>query len=274
MILDNFVNSDELKLLQKYNLINKVENIIQQFWSKTIDSKQTSKQIQTILEEVEILIREEVWAEMKKKETLNQLKMTMIDPIKMQKNLKQMQDNDCEVVIIEVSSQGLQQNRHIGLGRFEYAAFLNLYPEHIESHGSFEKYKLAKAMLFQSLKSNGTAVVNADDKYAAEMLGFCPDSSHKIKVKKNEDYKIDKFSPDMFKQFQIRLPIHSVNSQLQTIKSFLIAEFEVENLVLATCLAEQIISKKSISIDETVLAGNYYQIPGRMEWVVLDNQLK
>lgn len=274
MFLNNFVDSEELKLLQKYQLISKIEIILERLKSKLTKPKEASALIQNILQEAQTVAREELWIGIKKHEALNQLKMTMIDPVKMHQNLKQMKNNDCEVVIVEVSSQGLQQNRHVGLGKFDYAAFLNLYPEHIESHGSFENYKLAKAVLFQSLKSDGTAVVNDEDKYASEMLGFCPDSSHKIKLKKNEDYKISKFSENMFKQFDVQLPLHKPNSKNVPIKSFLIADFEVENLVLAACLAEQILSKKSMTVSETILGGNYYQIPGRMEWIVLNNQLQ
>jgi UDP-N-acetylmuramoyl-L-alanyl-D-glutamate--2,6-diaminopimelate ligase len=56
----------------------------------------------------------------------------------------------CDYAIIEVSSEGLAQHRHQGIN-FDVAVFTNLTPEHIESHGSFEKYRNAKAILFKSI---------------------------------------------------------------------------------------------------------------------------
>jgi UDP-N-acetylmuramoyl-L-alanyl-D-glutamate--2,6-diaminopimelate ligase len=47
--------------------------------------------------------------------------------------------------------------------------FTNLSPEHINFHGSFEAYRLAKRKLFEGLPSDGLAVLNADDPNAGFM---------------------------------------------------------------------------------------------------------
>ncbi len=109
-------------------------------------------------------------------EQLNDMKMTTPSGWLLQQWLAKMVENKFEYAVLEISSQGLEQNRHLGI-EFDVVVFTNLTPEHIEAHGGFERYKLAKAKLFASLskykvrkiklKVNSglkkTIVYNADD---------------------------------------------------------------------------------------------------------------
>ncbi|WP_200416434.1 UDP-N-acetylmuramoyl-L-alanyl-D-glutamate--2,6-diaminopimelate ligase [Virgibacillus salexigens] len=79
-----------------------------------------------------------------------------------------------EVVIIEVSSHGLTQDRVEGL-EFDFCLFTNLTHDHLDYHESMEEYFMAKALLFDKLKESGLAVVNTDDfwgKKMADMLKY------------------------------------------------------------------------------------------------------
>ncbi len=57
----------------------------------------------------------------------------------------------CTHAVVEVTSQGVVQHRQLFVD-WDAAVFLNLAPEHIESHGSFENYRAAKIAFFSSLK--------------------------------------------------------------------------------------------------------------------------
>lgn len=94
------------------------------------------------------------------KEWLNDKKMTMIGRFFTQKILRQMVNNKCQYAIIETTSEGIRQFRHRFIN-YDILIFTGLYPEHIESHGSFENYKQAKGKLFAHLKSCKTKY--ADD---------------------------------------------------------------------------------------------------------------
>jgi UDP-N-acetylmuramoyl-L-alanyl-D-glutamate--2,6-diaminopimelate ligase len=85
------------------------------------------------------------------KEWSNDKKMTMIGRFFTQKILKRMLKNNCQIAIIETTSEGIVQYRHRFIN-YDYLVFTGLYPEHIESHGSFENYKAAKSKLFSHLK--------------------------------------------------------------------------------------------------------------------------
>ncbi|MDA3840049.1 MAG: UDP-N-acetylmuramyl-tripeptide synthetase [Patescibacteria group bacterium] len=87
-----------------------------------------------------------------KKEWLNDKKMTMLGRFFTQRMLARMVANKCKVAIVETSSEGIKQFRHKFIN-YDILLVTGLYPEHIESHGSFEEYKKAKGKLFAHLKT-------------------------------------------------------------------------------------------------------------------------
>jgi UDP-N-acetylmuramoyl-L-alanyl-D-glutamate--2,6-diaminopimelate ligase len=95
------------------------------------------------------------------KEWLNDKKMTMLGRFFSQKMLRNMVNNGCHFAIVETTSEGVVQYRHKFIN-YDMLIFTGLYPEHIESHGSFEKYKQAKGRLFEHLKK--CKVKYADEK--------------------------------------------------------------------------------------------------------------
>ncbi len=95
------------------------------------------------------------------KEWLNDKKMTMIGRFFTQRILKRMYDNGCQYAIVETTSEGIRQFRHRFIN-YDLLIFTGLYPEHIESHGSFENYKKAKGELFAHLKRCKTKYVDED----------------------------------------------------------------------------------------------------------------
>lgn len=97
----------------------------------------------------------------------NNLKMTMPGRMKIQKFLSQAVKAGCKYAVLEVTSEGIRQFRHKFIS-FDAAVFTNLSPEHIESHGNFEKYKKAKAELFKAAKN--IHVINSDDENAGYFM--------------------------------------------------------------------------------------------------------
>jgi len=91
----------------------------------------------------------------------NELKMTMPGRLKLQRFLRRAVLAGCQYAVIEVTSEGILQHRHRFID-FDVVVFTNLAPEHIERHGSFEKYREAKGKLFQACKN--IHVLNLDDK--------------------------------------------------------------------------------------------------------------
>jgi UDP-N-acetylmuramoyl-L-alanyl-D-glutamate--2,6-diaminopimelate ligase len=113
---------------------------------------------------------------------LNAKKMTMPGRWQTFQLLQEMKQAGCKYVIVETTSEGIKQYRHIGIN-YDLVLFTNLSPEHIESHGSFENYKSAKGKLFKCLNElaikriggkeiKKTIIVNVDDEHAKYFLDF------------------------------------------------------------------------------------------------------
>ncbi len=81
--------------------------------------------------------------------------------------------NGAQVVILEVSSHALAQERVWGL-HFSAAVFTNLTRDHLDYHHDFEQYFAAKQRLFEGLGSPppDLAVINVDDVWARRLLAL------------------------------------------------------------------------------------------------------
>lgn len=71
-------------------------------------------------------------------------------------------ENDCQYVVMEVSSHALSLNRINGL-LYDAVAFTNLTQDHLDFHKSFEEYRKAKEKLFSLTRNKKIAVINGDD---------------------------------------------------------------------------------------------------------------
>ena len=86
----------------------------------------------------------------------------------------EMRDAGVRLTAMEVSSIGLTEHRVAGL-EFDVAAFLNLTPDHLDYHQTFEAYGEAKCLLFREhLAPQAVAVVLVDDPYSSEICAAVP----------------------------------------------------------------------------------------------------
>jgi len=103
----------------------------------------------------------------------NELKMTMPGRLFLQRFLRRAVSAGCTHAIVEMTSEGARQFRHLGL-EMDALIFTNLAPEHIESHGSYAAYRGAKLKLAHALarsrKPLPTLVINEDDREAKHFL--------------------------------------------------------------------------------------------------------
>jgi UDP-N-acetylmuramoyl-L-alanyl-D-glutamate--2,6-diaminopimelate ligase len=86
--------------------------------------------------------------------------------------LARMVRHGCRACVMEASSHALEQRRTDGL-RFRIGIFTNLTGDHMDYHGTMERYADAKARLFERLPPDGAAVINSDDPAADRMRRTC-----------------------------------------------------------------------------------------------------
>ena len=89
------------------------------------------------------------------------------------RRLREMADAGARHVIMEVSSHALDQQRVAGV-RFRTAALTNVSRDHLDYHGSMERYAETKARLFFGTGID-TAIINVGDRYGTRLAGNLAD---------------------------------------------------------------------------------------------------
>ncbi len=92
--------------------------------------------------------------------------MTNVPVPELMKRLKHMRKQGAEWLVLETTSHSLAQNRVWGVP-YSVAVMTNITHEHLDYHGTFEKYRDAKKKLFTLASRNRrglrTGIINADD---------------------------------------------------------------------------------------------------------------
>jgi UDP-N-acetylmuramoyl-L-alanyl-D-glutamate--2,6-diaminopimelate ligase len=189
--------------------------------------------------------------------------LTTPDVISLHRQLRALADANASHVAMEVSSHALAQGRVNGV-RMQVAAFCNLTRDHLDYHGTMERYARAKERLFR-LPGLEHAVINTGDPagagFAATLAtgvvltavavgGAAPEAARFIHVQ-NVRARRDGLELDLAGHFGAR-----------RLRSRLIGAFNAENLAvtLGMLLAWE------FDLDESLTAlGGCDAPPGRME---------
>jgi len=158
----------------------------------------------------------------------NLFKMTMPGRFFIQKFLREAVEAKCDYAVVEMTSEGAKQFRHKFID-LDALLFLNLSPEHIESHGSYEKYRTAKLSIAEALasssKENRVLIVNADDKESALFLEKNVPRKVSVSLKDAEPYTLKDGGVDF-------------TWRKTKISSHLRGLFNIQNMLAAAAFAE------------------------------------
>ncbi|MFB9325426.1 UDP-N-acetylmuramoyl-L-alanyl-D-glutamate--2,6-diaminopimelate ligase [Paenibacillus aurantiacus] len=192
---------------------------------------------------------------------------TTPEALELQRYLAQMRDAGTDYCAMEVSSHALEQGRVKGC-RFRTAVFTNLTQDHLDYHGSMERYAQAKGLLFSRLGNEyGTeesdrayAVLNADDA-ASETFA-------KMTAAEVITYGVD--SPADVRATDIRITAHGTSFRVETFQGSsditlqMAGKFNVYNALaaIAAALLENV-ALPQIKASLESLPG----VPGRVEAV-------
>ncbi|MBI4003408.1 MAG: UDP-N-acetylmuramoyl-L-alanyl-D-glutamate--2,6-diaminopimelate ligase [Candidatus Omnitrophica bacterium] len=94
-------------------------------------------------------------------------------PLELQRYFAQMVGEGLAWCAMEVSSHALAQGRVAGL-EFEAGIFTNLGSDHLDYHKTRDAYAAAKRRLFDVVRPDGCAVINADDEYGRTLAETIP----------------------------------------------------------------------------------------------------
>ncbi len=173
----------------------------------------------------------------------NRLDMTMPGRLTLQHFLARAARAGCRVAAIEVTSEGVRQHRHRHI-RWSAGLLLNLAPEHIESHGSFARYRAAKLAFLEYVGRHGGRVAL---RATGEEKAFFTRALRKKGVMPHF------FSPALLEGYQL--------------SPFLQAPFNKENAAAAVYLA-RIAGAGASAIREALR--NFQGVQGRISYVLRD----
>lgn len=160
----------------------------------------------------------------------NLYKMTTPGRFFVQHFLREAVEAGCQYAVVEMTSEGAKQYRHKFID-LDALVFTNLSPEHIESHGSFEKYKAAKLeiakQLERSRKQPRYIIANSDDEHGADFLNF--------KVEEKLPYSLTDLKLHTLHKDGIGLIFQSASEEV-TIRVPLVGLFNVYNALAAITL--------------------------------------
>lgn len=165
----------------------------------------------------------------------NLYKMTTPGRMFVQKFLREAVDAGCTHAVIELTSEGARQYRHKFI-ELDGLIFTNLTPEHIESHGSFEKYKAAKLEIAKALATSSKRprymASNRDDEHGKDFLDAA-------KADNNLPYSLEDLKLHTLHKDGVAL-IFKVDGEEITIRVPLVGLFNVYNALAAITLARAI----------------------------------
>lgn len=99
---------------------------------------------------------------------------TTPESLEVQEIIKEMKDEGCSHLFMEVSSHGLALDRVNGVD-FDYGIFTNLTQDHLDYHKTFENYFDAKAKLFFQVKKAN--IINGDDPWGQKLCKILAEKS-------------------------------------------------------------------------------------------------
>ena len=170
-----------------------------------------------------------------------------------------MVERGIKAVTLEVSSQGLEQNRVASID-FDTCIFTNLTHDHLDYHGTMENYYEAKKKLFTNLDKDKTAIINIDDPYGQRLLQECQARIVSYGINNQANY--------MAKNIQILSDRTVFTLQCYQdeyrVESNLVAMFNLYNLlaIIAAC------HQNGMTMEDIIQSVRHIQqVDGRMELI-------
>jgi len=190
-----------------------------------------------------------------------ELANTTPDILELYNLLYEAKNSGCEVVVMEVSSHSIAQERIKGL-KYDLCAFTNLTQDHLDYHKTMENYCNTKVELISYLKDNGKIIVNVDDSYSKY---FICDKSLSL-GEKATDYKIINYN-----LFNTYTDIYfKCNGKDYEVKTNLIGKFNVYNYLTSLAL----INNLGIDIEDIFYVTSDISAPdGRAEIIKVGNSI-
>jgi UDP-N-acetylmuramoyl-L-alanyl-D-glutamate--2,6-diaminopimelate ligase len=179
--------------------------------------------------------------------------LTTPGPAALARTLRELRDEGITHLVLEASSHALDQFRLEGL-KVAVACFTNLTQDHLDYHGTLERYREAKAGLLRLLAPDGEVVVHAGDPVWAGL----PPVAHRLRLVMQGSAPMPGIppirgdrAPATLRALALRLSVHGADFELESdsgeggnrterasVRLPLLGDFNVENALVAAGAAQ------------------------------------
>lgn len=205
---------------------------------------------------------------------------TTPESYELQKIFREMADEGCTYVVMEVSSHALFLDRVYGVA-FEVGVFMNLTQDHLDFHKTMEEYAQAKALLFMQSKYG---VVNIDDSYAYLMIqtAMCPiftfsavEDTADLVAKRiklhSEKVNFCALTIDALQEVELNIPgMFSIYNALAAISTAIILKLDLEDIAKALKACKGVVGRAEVVPTErnfTIII-DYAHTPDALEKII------
>jgi UDP-N-acetylmuramoyl-L-alanyl-D-glutamate--2,6-diaminopimelate ligase len=194
---------------------------------------------------------------------LNASHMTTLEAAEIQRHLAEIRDAGARFAVVEASSHGLDMHR-VDQCEFDVGVFTNLTQDHLDFHGTMERYRDSKAELFRMIDRSiakgfaKTAVLNADDP-ASEYMRT---QTHANVVTYALNSPADVTARDITPASDGTRFVVSLDGMQMPAGTPLLGEYNVANCLAAVAVAISQGVAEEIAIEELE---SFRGVPGRME---------
>ena len=187
---------------------------------------------------------------------------TTPDVVTLQSYLHQFHQQNCDYVIMEVSSHALEQYRVSGC-HFDIAVLTNLGRDHLDYHQDMARYAAAKTRLFNEFDLSAR-VLNIDDEFGRQLSDkFSTEglvrysASTSAKQQGAEVYLLNSEVTEQGLDLHVATPIGEIHAS-----TALMGKFNIDNML--ACIASLVASGLESAQVQWAVTG-LQPIPGRME---------
>ncbi len=171
--------------------------------------------------------------------------------------------NNCEYVVMEVSSHALALGR-VDTLTFDYAIFSNLTDDHLDFHKTFEHYTESKKKLFTMVKQNGASIINVDDPNYDKIVN--KDSRNLFFGFNDSEYKILDYK---YMDYQTHFNL-MINGKEEKFITKLLGKYNIHNMMGVILVLNDL----KINIEEIKrIVSEINYPPGRMDTVKYNDSL-
>lgn len=184
---------------------------------------------------------------------------TLEDVFTQQRMFANMVNNKCDFIVLEATSQGLEQGRLWGV-TCDVAIMTNLTQDHLDYHGTMQNYAAAKALLFKQRPR--VIILNRDDEWFDYFNEFDA-GEHKVTYGKSKDATF-RITDVKLRSNSGEATVVQQGGESLHLRTQLPGKYNIYNAVAAA-----IVGKYEHLSDDQIVAGiaALSSVPGRMERV-------